>query len=574
MNIAVLPIAIPLAVSAIVMGMARIMPRWMADSLAIATSAAVLAVNAVLLREAQHGTIVYWLGGWQPRGSAAIGIALSIDVPAAIVAAFVGLLFLLTFIYSAWYFEDVGHIYHAIMLGFLAALCGFALTGDIFDLFVFFELMSAAAFALCGYKIEEATALAGTINFAVTNTVGAFFILIGIALVYGKTGALNMAQIGASLAHQPLDGAIIAAFALICFGLAVKGAIVPLHLWLDDAHAVAPTPLCVLFSGIMVQIALYGIARVYWSMFAPALGAHADAIRWLFIVPGVVTVIIGGVMAFMQSHLKRLLAFSTVSHSGIFLCAIGFLTPLGLTALLIFVVAHGLVKASLFMGTGMLLARHGTLDEKKLAGKSSDALWGAVLFLCGGAVLAGLPPFGDFFGKALVDRAADGIGFGWLAAVFILGSALDGGAVIRAGLRIYFGWGGQTRDGTRHQERNEQGETSGGRKVPWTMILPSLSCLLLCLCIGVPGSLRAVLGLHPPLPEPKAYVFEAITLALVAVLVALAFRRSPGPVLRRLRPLANALRAIHSGTFTDYIAWMVGGAGALAVATWAALARP
>ncbi|HTX02570.1 MAG TPA: proton-conducting transporter membrane subunit [Candidatus Acidoferrales bacterium] len=571
MNLAPLPVAIPLLIAAIVMATARIMPRWMADSLAIATAAAVLAVNAILLREAQHGTIVYWFGGWQPRGSAAIGIDFSIDVSAAIVATFVALLFLLTFIYSSWYFKDVGHVYHAIMLTFLGALCGFALTGDIFNLFVFFELMSAAAFGLCGYKIEEETALAGTINFAITNTAGAFFMLIGIALVYGKTGALNMAQIGSSLAHQPIDGAIIAAFGLICFGLAVKGAIVPLHWWLDDAHAVAPTPLCVLFSGIMVQIALFAIARIYWTMFAPALGGHADAIRWLFIVPGAVTVIIGGVMAFLQSHLKRLLAFSTVSHSGIFLCAIGFLNPLGITAMLVFVIAHGLVKASLFMGTGIILARHGSLDEHQLAGKSRGAIWGAVLFLSGGLVLAGLPPFGDFLGKALVDKAAESAGFAWLAAVFILGSALDGGAAIRAGLRIFFGFGSAASERPRNEEHKGEDETSAGREARWTMTLPALVCLLLCLSVGAFPRVNDALGLQTARPDLRAYVYEVVTLLLTFVMVALALRPSRR-LIRSLRAPRDLLRALHSGAFPDYMAWMVSGAGALALAMWAAFA--
>lgn len=567
MSLAPLPVAIPLLVAAVVMGASRILPRWLTDMLAIVTSLGVLGICVTLLRQAQNGTINYWFGGWHPRGGAAIGIAFSIDTSAALVAAFVALLFALTFVYSAWYFEDVGHVYHVIMLVFLGALCGFALTGDIFNLFVFFEMMSAAAFALCGYKIEEEAALAGTINFAITNTVGAFFLLIGIALVYGKTGALNMAQIGTTLAHQPVSGAVVAAFGLICFGLAVKGAIAPLHLWLDDAHAVAPTPLCVIFSGIMVQIALYAIARIYFSMFAPALHAHVDALRWIFIVPGIVTALIGGVMAYLQSHLKRLLAFSTVSHSGIFLCAIGFLTPLGFAGMIVYIVAHGLVKASLFMGTGILLARYGTVDEKRLAGKSRGAIWGAILFLTGGLALAGLPPFGDFLGKVVLEHAASTIGLGWMAAVFIVGSALDGGAVIRAGLRIYFG--SEERERTGHHEQRENQEAPDGRKRPWTMTLPSLACLLLCLGVGAtPYGLRA-LHVRAPGPDLRSYLYEIATLLVAAALTAASL--SSSRLLHRLfRGPARVLHAVHSGTFTDYLAWMASGAGVLALALLAA----
>src|SRR5579883_1729190 len=305
-----LPVAIPMLFAAIVAGTARRMPRWLADAIPIGVAAAVLAICVELFLKARHGTIVYWMGGWKPLGAAAIGISFSIDTISATVAGFVALLFLLAFIYSIWYFEDVRHLYQVIMLCFMGAMCGFALTGDIFNMFVFFEMMSAAAFGLCAYKIEEEEALAGTINFAITNTAGAFFLLIGIALIYGKTGALNMAQIGASLAQHPLDGTVVVAFALICFGLAVKGAIAPLHFWLDDAHAVAPTPLCILFSGIMVQIALYAIARIYWTMFSPVLAPYDGGVRAVFIAAGVATILVGGYMAFLQTHVKRLLAFS------------------------------------------------------------------------------------------------------------------------------------------------------------------------------------------------------------------------------------------------------------------------
>jgi multicomponent Na+:H+ antiporter subunit D len=589
-----LPVAIPLLAAALVMGTSKHLPRWLTDAIAIGTAVLVLVVCVGLTLQTQNGAVVYWFGGWQPQNGVAIGISFSIDAASAILAGFIALLFVLTFTYSAWYFDDVGRVYHVIMLAFLGAMCGFTLTGDVFNMFVFFELMSAAAFGLCGYKIEEEVALAGTINFAITNTVGAFFMLFGIALVYGKTGALNMAQIGASLGQQPLDSAVIVAFGLICLGLAVKGAIVPLHMWLSDAHAVAPTPLCVLFSGIMVQIALYAIARVYWTMFSPVLGAHAEAIRWIFVIAGVVTIVLGGVMAFLQTHLKRLLAFSTVSHSGIFLCGIGFLNPLGMAATLAYVISHGLVKASLFMGTGSLLMRFGTVDERKLAGKTRGLIWGTILFLAGGLALAGLPPFGDFASKALLEHASETSGFAWIAAALILGSALDGGAVIRGGLRIYFGYGGGAQQ--TENEEEEQGETIQERRdPPWTMTVPSAVALLFVLLFGAFGkpldfihragaafvdtsAYRAAVLAHratalphvtTPSADLKSYVYEAITLALMTVFVVMSVQHAER-VQRAFKAPVKFLRSIHSGTFTDYIAWMTGGAAVFAVLLFAA----
>ena len=186
--------------------------------------------------------------------------------------------------FSWRYFERVATYYHTLMLTFLAGMTGFCLTGDIFDLFVWFELMGVSAYALTAYRPEERGPIQGALNFAITNSIGAYLSLSGIAVIYGRTGALNMAQIGAYIARHPPDGLVVVAFLLIISGLLIKSAIVPFHFWLADAHAVAPTPVCVLFSGVMVELGLYGIARVYWSMFGQALG-HRAAISHLFARP-------------------------------------------------------------------------------------------------------------------------------------------------------------------------------------------------------------------------------------------------------------------------------------------------
>jgi multicomponent Na+:H+ antiporter subunit D len=172
------------------------------------------------------------------------------------------------------------------------------LDGDIFNLFVFFELMSVVAYALTGYKIEEESALEGAINFGVTNSVGALFVLLGIALLYGRAGALNMAEIGRRLAAHRLDGLVICAFTFIAAGFLVKAALLPFHFWLSDAHAVAPTPVCVLFSGVMVELGLYAVVRIYWTIFS-GIPQFAAAVHGLLLGFGVATAVIGAVMCLL-----------------------------------------------------------------------------------------------------------------------------------------------------------------------------------------------------------------------------------------------------------------------------------
>src|SRR6185312_511403 len=176
MWLAPLPVALPLACAALLLLIGRHLPARLPDAVATAAAAATAAICALLLIRAAEAPIVYWYGGWTPRGGAAIGIDFVIDAAGAGAASFLSLLFTATFVFAWGYFADVGARFHILMLVFLAAMCGFCLTGDIFNLFVFFELMSVTAFALTGYKLE-ASALEGALNFTVTNSLGSFLLL-------------------------------------------------------------------------------------------------------------------------------------------------------------------------------------------------------------------------------------------------------------------------------------------------------------------------------------------------------------------------------------------------------------
>ncbi len=271
--------------------------------------------------------------------------------------------------YSLRYFDAVGGLFHGLMLLFLAGMVGFCLTGDLFDLVVFFELMSTVAYGLTAYRIEERAPIQGAINFAITNSIGGYAMFIAVAMLYARTGELNMAQIGAVLDGRHADALVIVAMVLLLLGFLTKAAAVPLHFWLADAHAVAPVPVCVLFSGIMVELGIYAVARVYWVMFAGAVAPHAGALRAILVALGVTTALLGAVMCVLQRHIKRLLAFSTIAHVGMFVCGVGLLGAKALAGVAVFIVGHGLTKAALFMICGILLHRFRTVDEYDLHGR-------------------------------------------------------------------------------------------------------------------------------------------------------------------------------------------------------------
>ena len=220
MSTALVPlvVALPLLAAAALAAVSQLAPARFDDLVAIAVSGTVTVICVLLVFRSADRTIEYWFGGWKPRGGIGIGISFSVDPLSAAVAALVAVLATAALIVSWDYFDGgVPQYFCALLLVFEGAMVGFAFSSDLFNMFVFFELMSVAAFALTGYRIEQPSALQGAINFAVVNSIGAFMLLTGIALLYGRTGALNLAQIGQVLARDKADGLVVVAFAPLPF---------------------------------------------------------------------------------------------------------------------------------------------------------------------------------------------------------------------------------------------------------------------------------------------------------------------------------------------------------------------
>jgi multicomponent Na+:H+ antiporter subunit D len=443
MALASLAVVVPLLAAALLAGTTSLRARRVADVVALMAAAATAGLCLALVARSSDRAIVAWLGGWHPRGGVALGIDLYVDPLAAGLAAFAALLTVAGLLVAWHQVDTAGHLFHALVLTFLAGMVGFCLSGDLFTAFVFFELMSVSAYALAGFRVEARAPVEGSLSFAVTNSVGSLMLLFGIALVYGRTGALNLAQIGAALHDRSPDALVAVAFALVTCGFFVKAAIVPFHFWMADAYAVAPTSICLLFAGAMSELGLYGVARVYWTAFAGPLGPHAEALRDTLLVLGLVTALLGGVMCAAQRHLKRLAAFATVAHMGLLLCGIALLSHAGLAGVAVFVVGDGLVKASLFVAVGALELRRGSVDEAALYGRGRDLKALGTVFAVAGLALAAVPPFGPFLGRAMIEDAATKQGLGWIAPILVLASALVGGGVLRIVRTVFLGRGPQ-----------------------------------------------------------------------------------------------------------------------------------
>lgn len=473
-----LPVAVPLVGAALIACLRKWLSRAVVDSLGILFAGLSLAISLLLLTHAKAGASVYWFGNWFPRGSIALGISFIADPVSASLAVIAATLTLLSLIFSWRLVESGSNHFQPLMLLFLAAMCGFSLTADIFNLFVFFELMSTAAFALCGLKSAEPAPLQGSFNFAVTNTIAAFLVLTGIGFLYAVTGALNMGQIGLDLGqrHDPL---VLFAFVLLVCGFFIKAAIVPFHLWLPDAHAVAPTPVCVLFSGLMVELGLIAVARLRFVIFGQTFLHHESQLRALFVGLGVLTILIGGLMCYAEHHLKRMLAFSTICHAGIMLTAVGLGGLTAFAAMLIYLAAHAFIKGGLFLTSGILLHRLRAIGERSLFARGTTLRWTAVLWFFGALGLASAPPFLSMIGEGGIAKAAEQLGMSWVPWVCILGGALTSAAVLRVGMHTFLGWGTEPIT-DEAAEIGELPETAAeDQHVFWYQYAPAAVCLVI-----------------------------------------------------------------------------------------------
>jgi multicomponent Na+:H+ antiporter subunit D len=363
--------------------------------------------------------VSYHLGGW--RGP--VGINLVVDELSLFFSLIVLGLGLLVIVYSIpeW---SYGRTYYFLLLISLSSMIGVIYTADIFNMYVFYELLSLAVYLLIAYPKTGVT-LRASFNYLIMGGVGLSFFLLGIGFLYAMTGTLDIFHIAEELpaAFESSAQMVLMCFVLIATGIGIKIAVFPLYGWLPDAHSIAPSPISALLSGVTVKIGIFVLIRVTYNIFSAETFLPVSR-HSILMVLGAVTLLFGASMALVQTDLKRLLAYSTINQIGIVLIGLGIGTDLGLTGALFHVLNHAIMKSTLFFCAGIMIAETATREIQGLSGFSKQQPAITFAFIIASLGMIGIPPVNGFASKWLICLAAIEAGYLVLVVIILIASAI------------------------------------------------------------------------------------------------------------------------------------------------------
>jgi multicomponent Na+:H+ antiporter subunit D len=406
-------------------------PARAAAWVAVGSCGAALAASATVLGAAiAGGPQVYRIGGWP----APFGIPLVADLLGAGMATLAALLALCAALHTMLAGGELRSrkLYHPLFLLLVMALMGAFLTGDLFNLYVFMELVILSSFALVAMA-ERPVSAEATFKYAVLSALGSTVLLIAVALLYAALGTLNLADVARRNAAGVDDPILPVAVGLMLFVFLLKAAVFPFHFWQPDAHSAAPAPISAMLSGMLVKVGIYGIIRMQTLLFP------GEPVYALLGPLGAVSAVFGGLAALASRDLKRLLAYSTISNMGFLLAALGWGGGPGLVAALVNVVTHALIKAGLFLSGGYIAERFEEHDMRRMGGVAGLSPLAAGVFGVGAVALAGLPPTGALVSKLTLLQAGVAAGSTWVLGGVLLASLLGIAYPLRAFVLVCWG---------------------------------------------------------------------------------------------------------------------------------------
>jgi multicomponent Na+:H+ antiporter subunit D len=389
------------------------------------TLAVVVALAALLVHQADtEGPQVMWIGAWPEP----LGISLVADRVSALMLLVSATVTLAVMVFSIGQGmtsdtnETPMSIYHPTFLVLVAGVANSFLAGDLFNLFVSFEILLFASYVLLTLGGTGPRIRAGTI-YVVVNVLASMMFLASVAAAYAATGSLNLAQLALRIGDLPSWVALVIQLMLLVT-FAIKAAVFPLSFWLPDSYPTAPTPVTAVFAGLLTKVGVYAILRVQSLLFPDS------PLSTLLLVAALLTMIVGILGAVAQTDLKRMLSFTLVSHIGYMIFGIGLATAAGFAGAIFYVVHHITIQTALFLVLGLIERRAGSSSLLRLGGLARLAPVLGVLFFVPAMNLAGIPPMSGFLGKVGLIQAGLEVGTFWAYA-------LVGGGVLTSLLTLY-----------------------------------------------------------------------------------------------------------------------------------------
>ncbi len=421
-HLPLLAVIVPLLAAPLCILLGRAGAAWL-----IALGAGWLALAAaagLLLRVLQEGAVSYAVGGW----AAPWGIELRVDLLGAYMLLIVCTIAALVLVYAR---RSVGREiaaplipgFYAALLLVCAGLAGITVTGDAFNLFVFLEVSSLASYAQISMG-RDRRALSAAFQYLVMGSIGATFILIGIGFLYLVTGTLNMQDLAQRLPAVADSRTVRAAFAFLTVGIGLKLALFPLHLWLPNAYAHAPSVVSTLLSATATKVAVYALLRFLLGVFGVDFSLGAMPLNWLLILLGSVGILSASLVALFQDDVKRMLAYSSVAQVGYMVLGIGLASAAGVSAAIVHLFNHAMMKGALFLAVGAVFYRMGRVGLRDFAGLGRNMPWTMAALVVGGLSLVGVPATAGFVSKWYLVLATLEQGLWPLAVLVLAGSIL------------------------------------------------------------------------------------------------------------------------------------------------------
>jgi len=305
--------------------------------------------------------------------------------------------------------------YYTIILAMTSGMIGIVFAGDLFTLFIFWEIMCISSYTLVAFRKERWEPIEASFKYLIMSATGSVILLFALSFLYGLAGTLNIAYLSTSLAEGVENPWMSVALLMLVVGFGLQAGMAPFHTWLPDAHMAAPSPVSAILSGVMVKTGIYGLIRVLMLIFTSMYGAWHISLAAF----AVLTMFTGNLMALLQDDIKRLLAYSTIANVGYILLGVAIGSHRALTGSLFHILNHAILKALLFLCAGAFIHSARTRSMKELAGIRRTMPITGTIFAIGTISLIGLPPLNLFWSELMIVMAALESGLPLLSLIMI-----------------------------------------------------------------------------------------------------------------------------------------------------------